>query len=185
MYKYIILLLTGLSISFFNHAQTYPDGTIDSQFRLAVNMYNTGDYSQALAIFDKIINDNDYNSKTTAAEFFKAKIFFEEGKFESAKKVLSGFVEKYPRSRYLDEIKILLVKYNLEVANYYNAFRESASLIDLTSSDQYKNDGRSLAQAIALNYLNEDQLQRIHDSFTNNEIKKYMIKEYQCFHCRG
>ncbi len=175
MYKNIILLLTGISISFFNYAQTYSDGTINSQFRLAVNMYNSGDYDQALVIIDKIINDNDYNSKTTAAEFFKAKIFFEEEKFESAKKVLSGFVEKYPRSRYLDEIKILLVKYNLEVANYYNAFRESASLIDLTSSDQYKNDARILAQAIALNYLNENQLQRIHDSFTNNEIKSFIL----------
>ena len=59
MHKYIILLFAVLSISFFNRAQTYSEGTIDSQFRLAVSMYNTGDYEQALAIFDKIINENE------------------------------------------------------------------------------------------------------------------------------
>lgn len=175
MYKYIILLLAGLSISFFNRAQTYSNGNIDSQFRLAVSMYDSGDYDQALVIFEKIINDNEYNSKTTAAEFFKAKIFFEEKKFENAKKVLLGFLEKYPRSRYLDEIKILLIKYNLEVANYYNAFRESASLIDLTPSDDYKNDANSLAQAIAINYLNENQLQKINNLYTNNEVKAFIL----------
>jgi branched-chain amino acid transport system substrate-binding protein len=138
-------------------------------------MYNTGDFNQALVIFDKIINDNDYNTKTTAAEFFKAKIFFEEKNFENAKKVLMGFLEKYPRSRYFDEIKILLIKYNLEVANYYNAFRESASLIDLTTSKEYKNKAKSIAEDIAFNYLNENQLQRLHDSFTNNDVKAFIM----------
>jgi branched-chain amino acid transport system substrate-binding protein len=138
-------------------------------------MYNTGDFNQALVIFDKIINDNDYNSKTTVAEFFKAKIYFQEKKFENAKKVLLDFLEKYPRSRYFDEIKILLVKYNLEVANYYIAFRESASLIDLTVSEEYRNKAKGLAEAIAFNYLNENQLQRLHDSFTNNDLKAFIM----------
>lgn len=175
MRKNIILIFTLFIISFFSNAQTYSDGTINSQFRLALSMYNTGDFNQALAIFDKIINDNDYNTKTTAAEFFKAKIFFAEKNFENAKKVLMGFLEKYPRSRYSDEIKILLIKYNLEVANYYNAFRESASLIDLTTSEEYKNKAKSIAEDIAFSYLNENQLQRLHDSFTNNDVKAFIM----------
>ncbi len=175
MHKYIILLFAVLSISFFNRAQTYSEGTIDSQFRLAVSMFNTGDYEQALAIFDKIINENEYNSKTTAAEFFKAKIFFEEENFESAKKVLTGFLEKYPRSRYLDEMKIFLAKYYFEVANYYNAFRESASIIDLTASNEYKSKAKKFAEAIAFNYLTENQLQRLYNSFTGVEVKAFIL----------
>lgn len=175
MHKKIILIFTFFIISLFNHAQTYSDGTIDSQFRLALSMYNTGDFNQALMIFNKIINDYEYNSKTTVAEFFKAKIYFQEKKFENAKKVLLDFLEKYPGSRYSDEIRILLVKYNLEVANYYNAFRESVSLIDLTVSEEYKNKSRGLAEAIAFNYLNENQLQRLHDSFTNNDVKAFIM----------
>ena len=175
MNKYIILILTFFSFSLCTHAQTNSDGAIDSQFRLAVSLYNTGDFKQALRIFDKIINDYDYNSKTTAAEFFKAKILFEEEDFENAKNVLTGFLEKYPRSRYSDEMKILLVKYNIEVANYYNAFRESVSLIDLTISNDYKVKAKNLANAIALSYLNEIQLQRLHESFTNSEVKAFIM----------
>jgi ABC-type branched-subunit amino acid transport system substrate-binding protein len=174
MNNFIFLFLTIFSISSLNHSQTYSDDIIDSQFRLAVSLYNTGDFKQALTIFNKIINDNDYNSKTTAAEFFRVKILLEEEDFESAKGFLIGFLEKYPRSRYTDEMKVLLVKYNLEIANYYNAFRESASLIYLTNSNDYKFRAKNLAQAIALNYLNEVQLQRLHESFANNEVKAFI-----------
>ncbi|MBT8380411.1 MAG: penicillin-binding protein activator [Ignavibacteria bacterium] len=175
MHKYIILIFTLFTFSISIIAQTYSDATINSQFRLAVSMYSTGDFDQALVILDKIINENDYNSKTTASEFFKAKIFIEQKNFESAKKVLTGFLEKYPNSSYEDEIRILLVKYNLEDANYYIAFREAASIIDLSSSIEYKNKAKSIAQDVAFSYLNENQLQRLYDSFTNNEVKAFIL----------
>ncbi|MBT8380887.1 MAG: penicillin-binding protein activator [Ignavibacteria bacterium] len=175
MHKYIILIFTLFTFSISIIAQTYSDGTINSQFRLAVSMYSTGDFDQALVILDKIINENDYNSKTTASEFFKAKIFIEQKNFESAKKVLTGFLEKYPNSSYEDEIRILRVKYNLEEANYYIAFREAASIIDLSSSIEYKNKAKSIAQDVAFSYLNENQLQRLYDSFTNNEVKAFIL----------
>ncbi|MBT8391034.1 MAG: ABC transporter substrate-binding protein [Ignavibacteriaceae bacterium] len=175
MHKYIILIFTLFTFSISIIAQTYSDGTINSQFRLAVSMYSTGDFDQALVILDKIINENDYNSKTTASEFFKAKIFIEQKNFESAKKVLTGFLEKYPNSSYEDEIRILRVKYNLEDANYYIAFCEAASIIDLSSSIEYKNKAKSIAQDVAFSYLNENQLQRLYDSFTNNEVKAFIL----------
>lgn len=154
-------------------AQTINDA--ESDFKLAVSNFDKHNYDEALKIFEKITSQYKYNSKTTASEFFKAKIFLEQNKFPEMQKVLTGFIEKYPGSRYLDEIRTLLVKYNLEVANYHNAFREAAFLIDLSVSDQYKIKTRQIAEAIALNYLTELQLQRFYDSFTDVEIKSFIL----------
>jgi len=46
---------------------------VDSDFELAVQLYNSGQYEIALVRFEKIINDYDLNSKTSASYFFEFK----------------------------------------------------------------------------------------------------------------
>jgi TolA-binding protein len=175
MHKYLLPLVLWFTIFSFHKAQTFSNDGIDSQFRLGVNMFDSGEYDKALVVFNKIISEYNYNSKTTASEFFKGKILFKQEKFPEAKKHLNAFIEKYPNSGYKDEINILLIKYNLEMANYYNAFKESALLIDLANSTEYKNKAKVISESIALNYLNEIQLQRLYDSFTDNNLRAFIL----------
>ncbi len=72
---FIVMLLnftTNLAYS-----QGVTEEEINDQFDDAVTLFDSGKYDEALAVFNKIIIDYKYNSKTTASEFFKAKTHLE------------------------------------------------------------------------------------------------------------
>ena len=72
---------------------------INNEFSRAVNLYDAKELNSALRGFEKIIYEYDLNSKTTAAYFFIIKIFIEKKEYESAWKLITEFLEKYPSSQ--------------------------------------------------------------------------------------
>ena len=148
---------------------------INKQFDNALDQFNSGDYNLAILGFNNVINDNSYNSKTTASEFFKVKIYLQLKDYDQCKKVADGFLEKYPNSRYIEEVRFLLVKYYLEVANYYNAFREITHIIDKTNTSSVENKARKIGEGIAAKYLNDSQLQKLYVSYTSTKVKSFIL----------
>jgi len=148
---------------------------INKQFDNALDQFNSGDYNLAILGFNNVINDNSYNSKTTASEFFKVKIYLQLKDYDQCKKVADGFLEKYPNSRYIEEVRFLLVKYYLEVANYYNAFREITHIIDKTNTSSVENKARKIGEGIAAKYLNDSQLQKLYASYTSTKVKSFIL----------
>jgi branched-chain amino acid transport system substrate-binding protein len=156
-------------------AQGNSSKEIDKLFEIALANYEAKQFNTALVNFNRIITDFSYNSKTTVSEFFKAKIFLEQNQLSDFKKTADGFVEKYPNSRYIDEIRMMLIEYYLEVANYYNSFKEALNLIDKTESEEYLLEAKKTGEGIAAKYLIEDQLQRLNSSFTNRKVRSYLL----------
>jgi branched-chain amino acid transport system substrate-binding protein len=174
--KYL-LFLTFLIVIPFNYvlSQNNIEQEIKKQFEIALNQFNSGDFNQAITSFNKIITDYDYNSKTTISEFFKSKTLLQLKQLEEFKTVADRFLEKYPDSRYIEEIRLMLAKYYIEVANYYNAFRETLLIIDKTNSSSYANKARETGEGIAAKYLNDSQLQKLYSSFTGNKVKSFVL----------
>jgi branched-chain amino acid transport system substrate-binding protein len=173
-----IILLFSVQI-IFNFNQTYSQEVseveINTRFNDALSLYNAGEYEESLDLFNKFLNNYQYNSKTTAAEFFKAKIHLELNQLNQFKYAADQFLDLYPNSKYVDEIDMLLVKYNLEIANYYNAFKEILYIIEKTSSSSYEAKAKKIGEGIAAKYLNETQLQRFYSSFSSNKVKSYIL----------
>ena len=137
--NFIILLIFLIIFSLIqSYAQGVSQQEINNEFDNSVSLFNSGKYEEALAGFNKIIIDYKYNSKTTASEFFKAKIYFELKKYNQFKFTAEQFAEAYPNSKYIDEVRLLLTKYYLDIANYYNACREILFIIDKTNSSEYE-----------------------------------------------
>lgn len=151
------------------------DEQIEKQFSACVALFDSARYDEALAGFNKIISDYKYNSKTTAAELFKAKIHLELKQFNQFKYTADQFLQNYPASSYVNEFKLLLTKYNLEVANYYNAFKETLDIIEKTTSSTYNQKARKIGEGIAAKYLNDIQLDRINSSFSSDEVKAFVL----------
>ena len=173
-----ILLLFSVQIVF-NFNQTYSQEVseveINTRFNDALSLYKAGEYEESLDLFNKFLNNYQYNSKTTAAEFFKAKIHLELNQLNQFKYAADQFLDLYPNSKYVDEIDMLLVKYNLEIANYYNAFKEILYIIEKTSTSSYEEKAKKIGEGIAAKYLNETQLQRFYSSFSSNKVKSYIL----------
>ncbi len=174
--KYVFqIALLLVSITQFILAQNVSNISADELFDQALKKFQTKEYEQALNDFNKIITGYSYNSKTSISELFKAKIFLATSTDTDFKKNADAFLEKYPNSIYIDELRMMLVKYNLEIANYYNAFREVLLLIDKTSSAEYEKQAKKNGEGIAAKYLNEDQLQKFNSLFTNRKVKSFVL----------
>ena len=175
-FKYLLFVTILILIPFNSYfPQNDSELEISKQFDSALNQFNSQDYDKAIESFNKIITDYDYNSKTTVSEFFKAKILLQLKQLEEFKTVADGFLEKYPDSRYIEEIRLMLAKYYIEVANYYNAFRETLLIIERTNSSSYANKARETGEGIAAKYLNDTQLQRLYSSFTSKKVKSFIL----------
>jgi len=148
---------------------------IDAEFSRAVNLYDARELNSALSGFEKIKNEYDLNSKTTAAYFFIIKIFIEKQEYESAWKLITEFLENYPLSKYNDEIRILFVKLNLDNYEYYNALKEIAFLIERTKSILYRLDAKEIGEKIASDYLNSSDLKKLSILFTSDKVRPYLL----------
>ena len=148
---------------------------IDAEFSRAVKLYDAREFISALSGFEKIINEYDLNSKTTAAYFFTIKILIEKKEYEGAWKLITEFLENYPSSKYTEEIRILFVKLNLDNYEYYDALKEIAFLIARTKSILYRLDAKDIGEKIARNYLSSSDLKKLSDSFTSDKVKPYLL----------
>lgn len=172
---FFVILIIFTSTLAYSQGVTYEE--INKQFDNAVVLFNSKKYDEALKGFNKIISDYSYNSKTTASEFFKAKTHFELKQFNQFKYTADQFLEMYPNSNYVDEIRLLLTKYNLEIANYYNAFREILFIIEKTNSTTYEQKAKKIGEGISAKYLNDTQLDKLNSSFESTKVKSYILLE--------
>jgi branched-chain amino acid transport system substrate-binding protein len=177
MFKNFSLSILSLLITFFsiNSVAQVDQEKIDAEFSRAVNLYDVREFNSALSSFEKIINEYDLNSKTTAAYFFTIKILIEKKEYESAWKLITEFLENYPSSKYTDEIRILFVKLNLDNYDYYNALKEIAFLIERTKSILYRLDAKEIGEKIAIDYLNSSDLKKLSTSFTSDKVKPFLL----------
>jgi len=168
----IIYILNGIN---FIIAQDPSDQQINEQFYAALSLYNSGNLDGSLDNFDKFLSANKYNSKTTAAEFFKAKIQLKLKQFNQFKFNADQYLELYPESNYIDEIRFLLTEYYLEVANYFNSFKEVLSIIEETHSGLNEERAKNIGDGITAKYLSDVQLERFYSSFNSEKVKSYIL----------
>ena len=148
---------------------------INSEFLNSVHYYETESYDKALIGFDDIINNYPLNSKTTAAYLFRIKILIEQKEFERAKDLINYFIETYPSSRYIDEIRMLKIKLYVDDFEYYDALKEIAFLIDRTKSISYRIEAKTIGEQITENYLSSSDVLRLSNAFTGETVKPYLL----------
>lgn len=178
----VTLIILALNLTY---SQGVTEEEINNQFDNAVALFNVGKYDEALNGFNKVIIDYKYNSKTTASEFFKAKIYFELKQYNQFKFAAEQFVEAYPNSNYVDEVRLLLTKYYIEIANYYNALREILFIIERTQSTSYEQKARNIGEGISAKYLNDTQLDRLNSSFNSAKVKSFILLQKGKFFVRS
>ncbi len=170
----LIIILTLFSSQTVS-SQGVSEKEIEQSFDSALTLFNNGNFEESLTGFNKFINNYNYNAKTTAAEFFIAKIQLQLKQLNQFKFTTDQFLELYPNSNYVDEIRFLQTKYYLEIANYYNAFREILYIIEKTNSSSNEKNAKRIGEGVAAKYLNEIQLQKFYSTFTNIKVKSYVL----------
>lgn len=171
-----LLIFLLLFITLDARAQVNKDTTnADTEFKLALDLYNSSQYNEALTIFNRIINNYDYNSKTTISYIFAGKSYLGKNDYSDAEKVLTEFISLFPGSGYIDEARLTLSKCYIGESAYLPAFKELASIIESTSSPFYNSYSKSSGEKIALNYMKLGQVKKMYDSVSDSKLKPYLL----------
>ncbi len=173
--KIINIFLTAAFVLLLNDFSFGQQSNIDKQFKLAVDLYQSGEYTDALPVFQKIALQTPYNSKTTIAYLFMGKTYLQMNELGSAKRYLQDFLEKFPESRYNDEAHLALVKVFYKQENFKDAFEEILHIVSNAKLSGYKTYAESVGQTLALNYLEMNQIKTYHDITTDSNLKPYLL----------
>ena len=169
----IIIFLFIVLVSFSFSQNITVDNNKD--FDKALSFYNSKKYDNALTLFKKIANRTENNTKITASAFFVCKILVEQKKYSDAEKTGKDFLEKYPESKYSDEVKNLLIKNYLNNDDYQSAFKSLLDFVKTSRSIVFKNESKSIAEKIAINYLGSQEIEEYLDSYENSSLRTFLL----------
>ena len=172
-YPRLFLLFVLLLIT--NSSSYSQQKNIDNQFKRAISLYQSGDYIDALPVFQKIAEELPFNSKTTIAYLFAGKSYLQMNELDSAKAALKDFVEKYPQSEYVDEARLALVKIFYRQEDYQDAFKQTLWLVSNARLSGYRAYADSVGTLIAINNLEPHQLKTFNDISTDSTVKSYVL----------
>lgn len=147
----------------------------DNRFKLALNLYQSGEYSEALPIFEKIATQLPFNTKTTIAYLFIGKSYLQMNDLRSAEQSFQDFIEKYPKSEYIDEAHLALVKVFYKQEDYNSAYEQILWLVSNAKLSGYRDYAESVGKSIAINDLEQHQLKTFYDINPDSTIKPYIL----------
>lgn len=168
-----IIFYIIISVSFLYPQNISVDNNRD--FEKALSYYNSKNYNNALNLFQKIYTRTENNTKTTASAFFISKILVEQKKFSDAEKSINDFLIKYSQSKYADEIKSLLIKNYIDKNDYQEAFNNSLRFIESSKSIVFKKETKSIAEKVAVNYLNNSDVENYFEYYNKSSLKPFLL----------
>lgn len=175
----IILLLNLNSYSQVDEKQE----KINSEFNVAVSLFEKGQYEDAAVIFNRIVSLYEPNSKTTASGFFLCKIEFEEANYLYSLSLTNKFLKDYPETIYADEAQFLISNIYLKQEKYEESFRALLQLIEKTVLSSNYEEAKKIAERISSNYFTSYQLKKILDEQSSAKLKPFLLlllaKAYQ------
>lgn len=170
----IILLFVFSTLSLFSQ-QTTTNTDVNKIFNDAVNLLSKNDYTNALDLFNKVISNYSYNSKTTAAIVFKGKTLLSLNRLTESKNTIIDFLNNYPSSKYIDEARLLLSKIYLENDEYLKAFNQLLLVLQYSGSQAYTEEAEHSGENLALQYLNSSDLKNIYRTAKDEKVKSYLL----------
>jgi len=157
-------------------SSSFPQNTenVNTEFKLAVNLYDALQYNDALKIFNRIASTEKINSKTTVSYIFKAKTLLKLDRFEEAKQTLIKMIELFPQSKYKSEARITLAKILFEQKEYYESLKPILSLVEDSKSDEYLDYAKTTGEKIAYSFLPSSLLRVLNTLYSGENTSPYL-----------
>lgn len=151
--------------------------TVDSKkdFDKALEQYNSKKLNDALLSFLKISNRSENNSYQTISSFFICKILNDQKKYSEVEKNGDEFLSNYPKSKYAEEVRNLIIKSLVERREYYQAFNKCLEFLVNNKSSNIEKELKALADRIASNYLVNYDIEKQFVKYENSELKPFLL----------
>jgi branched-chain amino acid transport system substrate-binding protein len=147
----------------------------ENEFNRAVGLYNSAKTGEALSELRKVVDNYQFNDKTSPAKFFIAKILVEQAKYSQAEREINNFIISYSSSKYLNDFLYLKIKLFYDQLRFEGAFKTSVQLVENSLGPDDRNEYKSISQNIALNHLSINQIKNLSDEVKSRKLKSFLL----------
>lgn len=172
--KVLNLIILTLILCLNTFSQNF---TVDNEkdFTKALEFYKSNKLDDALSLFQKISERTDNNVKQSISAFFVCKISNDQKKYTEVEKRGKDYLQKYPKSKYADEIKNLIIRSFIERSEYKNAFSVCLEYIENSKSIVFKKESKTIADKVAVNYLKSSDIENYFGKHNQTDLNPFLL----------
>jgi branched-chain amino acid transport system substrate-binding protein len=167
-------ILISLFLAGFVSAQNFSVD-IENDFKNALDFYKSKQLENALQLFQKIADRSENNSKQSVSVFFISKILTDQKKYSEAEKNSQNFLQNYPKSKYSDEVKLLIINSFIVRNDYRSAFKSTLEYLENSTSVLFEKELKSIADKIAYNDLSSSEFEKFYPASENSELRSFLL----------
>ena len=171
LFQFFIFIF--LLIEIINPQNITVDNTKD--FEKALELYNKNKLDDALLIFQKIEKRTENNNYQSISSFFICKIYSDQKKCAEAENTGKMFLSRYPKSKYSDEVKNLIIKSFLDRGDFQNALGSCVEYLAISKSIVFNKETKNIAEKIALNNFSASGLDKLLEKYDKTELKPFLL----------
>lgn len=171
MKNLFVIILIAFGYTFSQNLKT----DVNKDFDQALKLYSAKNYETAQIIFQRVMNAPQPNSKVTASAFFLSKIYLDTKNLTELEKFTKKFLMDFPNSKYGNDIKTNLLKGYLDQGKYDDLFNAALQFLSSSTSISFWNDTKSLAERVALNYLDSKKITEKFEQYEKTSTKPFLL----------
>jgi len=172
-----LLFMSCLLISPIMESMAQQNSAVDSLFNRGISEYRSGNYTEALKMFqllDRIYPDH---NRKTACFLMEAKSFYKLKKYRKALSLFSELEYSYPKSEYVDDALYGMANVYFKMGEYTKSIEKLLALIDKRGDERLRRKAAKFSLEIMQNYISDDDLIELLSSINSERGKAVLTMQ--------
>lgn len=170
--KIFILIFVTTNFIF---SQNDNSQQIESEFSLALSLFNSGQFNEAEKIFSWITEQPSIYKETTTSYLFISKCKIKTFNYTAAEEILKKFRIEFPTSKYISESYIIESEIFILTGNYRNAGSSLLDAFEAAINDADKNFIRNRINDLSEEYLQSDFWEQLNNEKSSIELRPLIL----------
>lgn len=147
----------------------------DAVFENGVILYNNGKYAEAYEAFSRLLGQNRWHQRLTAALLMRAKTSYMLKSYKGAEEDIRELAKVFPESKYIDDAQILMGLIHFQRRDLLNATRSFLLTVDFAKDQRIRDKGEAISRILLDDYLTADMMERLQPQITSPNAKGLLV----------
>lgn len=177
--KAIFLFAAIIGLSHPAFAQQPPtityNANVDAVFENAVILYNNGKYAEAYEAFSRLLGQNRWHHRLTAALLMRAKTSYMLKSYQAAEEDIRELVKIFPESNYIDDAQMLMGLVHFQRRDLLSATRNFLLTGDYAKDARIREKGESVSRILLRDYLTLEMVQKLQEQISSPKANGLLV----------
>ncbi|MFQ5632262.1 MAG: penicillin-binding protein activator, partial [bacterium] len=175
----ITFLIITFSFAFAAFAQQAGmiefDPNADAVFENGVILYNNGKYAEAYEAFSRLLGQNRWHHRLTAALLMRAKTSYMLRSYKAVEDDVKELAKVFPESRYIDHAQVLMGLLHFQRHDLEKAARNFLLMVDFAKNKVIRKKGENVSRILLRDYLDLGAIQNLQKQVNSPNAKALLV----------